>query len=70
MLFFRRCFFLSVSGDEEPTSLVEEELDTPSTAESGDVNADRDMVTKYMWTWRGFFFFPQLTNTLGVVGQC
>ena len=38
MLFFLRCFFLSVSGDEEPTSLVEEELDTPSTAESGHKN--------------------------------
>lgn len=41
MLFFRRCFFLSVSGEEEPISLVEEELDTPSTAESGEMNADR-----------------------------
>lgn len=40
MLFFLRCFFLSVSGEEEPTSLVEEELDTPSTAESarGEIN--------------------------------
>lgn len=34
MLFFLRCFFLSVSGEAEPMSLVEEELDTPSTAES------------------------------------
>lgn len=34
MLFFLRCFFLSVIGEAEPTSLVEEELETPSTAES------------------------------------
>ena len=34
MLFFLRCFFLSVTGEAQPTSLVEEELETPSTAES------------------------------------
>lgn len=36
MLFFLRCFFLSDTGEAEPTSLVDEELDTPSTAESAD----------------------------------
>lgn len=34
MLFFLQCFFLSVMGEAEPTSLVEEELETPSSAES------------------------------------
>lgn len=76
MLFFRRCFFLSVSGEEEPTSLVEEELDTPSTAESARgtlTNGVRQNALKAS----GVQNQPRsksaagawLTDTLAVVGQ-
>lgn len=73
MLFFLRCFFLSVTGEEEPTSLVEEELDTPSTAESGQKNTKRhhfkckqSIQRLRMPKWKG----PSPTNTLSRVRQC
>ena len=76
MLFFLRCFFLSVSGDEEPTSLVEEELDTPSTAESANVNADGQQIKSessgagLSRRYGDLESFLRLTNTLSVVRQC
>lgn len=41
MLFFLRCFFLSVTGEADPTSLVEGELETPSNVQSNNTITEK-----------------------------
>lgn len=71
MLFFLQCFFLSVRGEAEPTSLVEEELETPSSAESDHRrHVSQDcliVVKKNKVIYWGISVCLVLTNSLSVV---